>query len=94
MRYFDVAIVPFLTNAHTRGNDLLKFHDFLAMGKPLVSTDIGGARDLQELISIGKSSSAFLEKVENALCHQKEEEILKRKKQSTGKFLAYTDKGA
>lgn len=79
MRYFDVAIVPFLVNAHTKGNDLLKFHDFLAMGKPVVSTDIGGAKDLQELVSIAKSPSVFLEKLENALGHQKEEEILKRK---------------
>jgi glycosyltransferase involved in cell wall biosynthesis len=79
IRYFDVAIVPFLTNDHTKGNDLLKLHDFLAMGKPVVSTDIGGAKDLQELVSIAESPLAFLEKVENALCHQKEEEILKRK---------------
>ncbi len=79
IRYFDVAIVPFLVNAHTKGNDLLKFHDFLAMGKPVVSTDIGGARDLQELILIAESPSAFLEKLESALGHQNEEEILKRK---------------
>ncbi len=36
--YFDVAVVPFKINEHTKGNDLLKFHDFLAMGKPVVST--------------------------------------------------------
>jgi glycosyltransferase involved in cell wall biosynthesis len=79
MRYFDVAMVPFLVNAHTKGNDLLKLHDFLAMGKPVVCTDIGGAKDFQELVSIAKSPSAFLEKLENALRPQKEEEILKRK---------------
>ncbi len=79
MQYFDVAIVPFLVNDHTKGNDLLKFHDFLAMGKPVVSTDIGGAKDLQKLISIAKSPSAFLEKLEDALRRPKGEEILKRK---------------
>ncbi|MEX2493378.1 MAG: glycosyltransferase [Nitrospirales bacterium] len=79
IRYFDVAMVPFLTNDHTKGNDLLKFHDFLAMGKPVVSTDIGGASDLQELVSLANSPSAFLEKLEKALCHQQEESILKRK---------------
>jgi glycosyltransferase involved in cell wall biosynthesis len=82
IRYFDVAIVPFLVNAHTKGNDLLKFHDFLAMGKPVVSTDIGGARDLQDLVSIAESPSAFLAKVESALGHQNEEEILKRKRKA------------
>lgn len=79
MRYFDVAIVPFLVNAHTKGNDLLKFHDYLSMGKPVVCTDIGGARDLEEFLSIEKEPSAFLEKIEEALGHENEGKILKRK---------------
>ena len=67
LQYFDVAIVPFKINAHTKGNDLLKLHDFLAMGKPVVSTEIGGAKDLKDVIRIANSPSNFLEEIEKAL---------------------------
>jgi hypothetical protein len=80
MQYFDVAIVPFKINSHTMGNDLLKFHDFLAMGKPVVSTEIGGAEDLKDVIRIANSPSIFLEEIEKALCNETNDAILRRKK--------------
>lgn len=79
IRYFDVAIVPFEINEHTKGNDLLKFHDYLAMGKAVVSIEIGGASDLKDVISVAQRPSDFLEKVEKALMGSTPEDILKRK---------------
>jgi glycosyltransferase involved in cell wall biosynthesis len=80
LQYFDVAIVPFKINEHTKGNDLLKFHDFLAMGKPVVTTEIGGATDLADIVKIAQNPSEFLNLIENALLDENIEEILKRKK--------------
>ncbi|MCD4777918.1 MAG: glycosyltransferase [Desulfobacterales bacterium] len=80
IRYFDVAIVPFKINEHTKGNNLLKFHDYLAMGKPIVSTDMGGANDLRDVIRIAQRPSDFLEKVEKALSPDTFRDTLKRKK--------------
>ncbi len=77
--YFDVAIVPFKINVHTKGNDLLKFHDFLAMGKPIVSTEIGGANDIRDVIRIAQRSSDFLEEIEKALLDDNYDDVLKRK---------------
>ena len=54
IRYFNVAFVPFKTNEHTKGNDLLKLHDFLAMGKPIVSSGIGGANDLERVVMVAQ----------------------------------------
>ncbi len=79
IRYFDVAIVPFKINEHTKGNDLLKFHDFLAMGKPIVSTEIGGANDLKDVIRIAKRPSEFLEEIEKSLLCDNYDGVLKRK---------------
>jgi len=79
LRYFDVAIVPFKKNDHTLGNDLLKFHDYLAMGKPVVSTDIGGANDLKDVIRISFTKVDFLQQIEDALVNENSENILKRK---------------
>jgi ribosomal protein S8 len=83
LQYFDVAIVPFKKNEHTKGNDLLKFHDFLAMGKAVVSTKTGGASDLKNVIRIARGSSEFLEfleEIEKALCNETPEDVLRRKK--------------
>jgi hypothetical protein len=80
LQYFDVAIVPFKKNDHTKGNDLLKFHDFLAMGKTVVSTETGGAKDLKNVIRIAREPSEFLEEIEKALCNETPEDVLRRKK--------------
>jgi len=79
LRYFDVAIVPFKTNEHTMGNDLLKLHDFLAMGKPIVSTEIGGANDLNDVIKIASRPVDFLGQIEKALSSNMSGDVLKRK---------------
>ncbi len=78
-RYFDVAVVPFKVNDHTKGNDLLKLHDFLAMGTPIVSTRIGGADDLKNVIRVAQRPSDFMEEIEKALLDDNYDDILKRK---------------
>jgi len=79
VRYFDVAIVPFKINDHTKGNDLLKLHDYLAMGKPVVSTDIGGADDLRDVIRIAGGPSDFRDAIEESLRHDTQQDVSKRK---------------
>ena len=67
INYFDVCISPMLVNNHTRGNDLLKLHDYLAMGKPIVSTNIGGADDYKDIISVVHDHREFLFAIESEL---------------------------
>lgn len=79
LNYFNVAIVPFKINDHTKGNDLLKLHDYLAMGKPIVSTKIGGAEDLKDVVRIAQTPEEFLKEIEKALAHTSPDLIQKRK---------------
>ena len=79
MHYSDVTIVPFKLNNHTKGNDLLKLHDYLAMGKPIVSTKIGGAKDLKNVIKIAQRPPEFLEEIEKALLDNTSKDIIRRK---------------
>jgi len=79
IQYFDVAFVPFSNNENTKGNDLLKLHDFLAMGKPVVSTDIGGAKDLKEVIQVASTPFEFVEAIEKALHSDNDEDVVRRK---------------
>lgn len=79
IRYFNVAFVPFSQNENTKGNDLLKLHDFLAMGKPIVSSDIGGATDFKEVIWLAGTPIEFLAAIEQALHSDNEKEVARRK---------------
>ena len=67
LNYFQVTIVPFQINDHTKGNNLLKFHDYLAMGKPVVTTNIGGAEDLKDVVRIADTPAAFLSQIETCI---------------------------
>ena len=78
--YFQVTIVPFLVNEHTKGNNLLKLHDYLAMGKPVVTTNIGGAEDLRDVIRIADTPQTFLSQIEEALAKDSQQLVLNRKR--------------
>jgi glycosyltransferase involved in cell wall biosynthesis len=81
LQYFNVAIVPFQVNENTKGNDLLKLYDYLAMGKPVVSTNIGGAVDLKEVIRIAQTPQEFLKRIEEFLKnHCCEDDVAHRKR--------------
>ncbi len=80
LSYFQVTIVPFGVNEHTRGNNLLKFHDYLAMGKPVVTTNIGGAEDLGDVIRIADTPETFLARIEEALADDSQKLVQSRKK--------------
>lgn len=79
LNYIDLAIVPFKICEHTKGNDLLKYHDYLAMGKPVVSTDIAGAQDLADVISIAHTHQEFTQKMDQELQNNSPETVQKRK---------------
>ncbi|RKZ14823.1 hypothetical protein DRQ53_10565, partial [bacterium] len=67
IQYFNAAIIPFRLNEHTRGNDLLKFHDYLAMGKSIVTTNTGGAWKFGDLIHVAEDGPGFVEAIERAI---------------------------
>lgn len=46
LRHCDVALIPFLDNAHTRSSLPLKLWEYLAAGLPVVATPLPGLREL------------------------------------------------
>jgi len=78
IHYFDVAIIPFLINGHTKGNDLLKIHDYHAVGKPVVSTRIGGVDRFENLIYIASDTAAFTDSIRKAIAEDSDEKIRSR----------------
>lgn len=64
---FDVCIIPNRINQHTKGNDPIKIYDYLAVGKPVVSTRTAGVERVAEYIDIADTPEDFLAKIEDNL---------------------------
>jgi glycosyltransferase involved in cell wall biosynthesis len=67
MRAFDVCIVPHRITPFTESLNPLKLWEYLASGKPIVSTNIAGFREMSELVSIAADAAAFVELANKAL---------------------------
>ncbi len=60
LRQVDACIIPFVRNELTAGIYPLKINEYLAMGKPVVSTHFGDLSDFSNLISIAENQEEFL----------------------------------
>jgi glycosyltransferase involved in cell wall biosynthesis len=67
MKACDVALLPYLLNPSTAHIDSIKLYEYLACGKPVVSTDIPTARRFAQVIRIAQSPDGFVEAIEATL---------------------------
>jgi glycosyltransferase involved in cell wall biosynthesis len=71
LRSFDVCIVPYLKTAYTETVVPVKTNEYLAVGKPVVSTDLPTVREFNEqhhiLITAENEPNEFLAGIEAAL---------------------------
>lgn len=67
VKAFDVCLNPFKQNALTAAVNPLKIYEYLAAGKPTVSTDIAEVRALGDVVRLASSPEGFLEQIEPAL---------------------------
>jgi len=59
MRGFDVTITPHRMTAFTESLNPIKLWEYLAAGKPIVSTDVAGFRDYPQHVRIAATADAF-----------------------------------
>jgi glycosyltransferase involved in cell wall biosynthesis len=52
MRTFDVALIPYRDDDFNRGSNPVKFYEYLALGRPVVATDIPVLRRFGDVASI------------------------------------------
>lgn len=67
MRAMDVCMMPFPLNGITRYGDALKAYEYLAAGRPVVSTDVPAARRLAPAVAIAGTHGAFIAALRAAL---------------------------
>ncbi len=65
LRESQVALIPFKVNKLTERIDPLKVYEYLAAGVPVVSTPVGGVKNLPVLI--GRSADEFIQKIKEGI---------------------------
>ncbi|MDD4239005.1 MAG: glycosyltransferase, partial [Desulfotomaculaceae bacterium] len=67
LKGFDLALIPFKINELTRGVNPVKLYEYLAAGKPVVSSDLPEVCPFQPAIAVYRNQSEFLKKMEEEL---------------------------
>jgi len=60
LRRFDVALIPFRLNALTRAANPVKFYEYLAAGKPVVSSCLPELEPFRDLVYLAPDRKAFV----------------------------------
>lgn len=61
---FDVCLIPFVKNELTKGIYPLKINEYLAAGKPVVTTRFADLSDFETVVSIADDNDAFIKLVQ------------------------------
>ncbi len=78
VKAFDAAIIPYQLNDYTRGIFPLKFFEYLAAGKPVVSTPLPALRDYREIAYFADDATGFGQSLKQALAERDGVAALKR----------------
>ncbi len=73
----DVLIIPYHINEYTRGVFPLKFFEFLATGKPVVSIGLPALERYSDIVPVPKTQQGFMREVDMAV---KEEDTRKQQR--------------
>ena len=80
----DACLIPFVKNELTAAIYPLKINEYLALGKPVISTDFADLSDFTKLISVGKDSAAFIDQIKKELLYNNRLKAQKRIKFAKG----------
>ncbi len=70
MYQFDILMLPHLITPFTESLDPIKIYEYLATGKPVVSTPVSGARDYSQYIYLASDAEGFIKQVESGLLEE------------------------
>jgi len=71
MRSFDVCMVPHLMTPFTESLNPIKLWEYLAAGKPVVSTNVAGFRDFMDMLFVSDNVDEFILALSTALTADK-----------------------
>ncbi len=78
MHACDVCLMPYAHNAWTENINPLKLYEYLATGKPIVSTGIPAVRDFRDVVKIEDNVEAFIRAIQRALDEDDPDAVARR----------------
>jgi glycosyltransferase involved in cell wall biosynthesis len=78
LKAFDVALIPYVIGGHTLTVYPLKLHEYLAAGRPVVTTGLPELRAFPGVVRIGENYNHFVEQVRAAISDNGLAAIVKR----------------
>jgi glycosyltransferase involved in cell wall biosynthesis len=78
LKAVDVGIIPYKINENSQSISPLKLYDYLAMGKPIVTTDFTAAHEFKDFIRISDTKEEFVLNIQEALETDNNELYVKR----------------
>jgi glycosyltransferase involved in cell wall biosynthesis len=79
MKYFDVCAIPFKVNEFTMKIYPTKFHQYLAAGKPVVSSPLPDLQAFKPWVDFYTDAKEMEEKIDRAIREDSEEKALERR---------------
>ncbi len=79
VKSFDVCIAPFKQNMLTQTVNPLKVYEYLAAGKPVVTTPMAELQKINDVLYIADTQEKFLSYIELAIKEDSSEKILSRR---------------
>jgi teichuronic acid biosynthesis glycosyltransferase TuaH len=65
MKKIDIAIIPHKVNEFTNSMNPLKLFEYLASGKPVITTGVAGTEDVSEYIYLANSKDEFVKTIKD-----------------------------
>ena len=90
MARFDVCIVPHQRSEFMDSLNPIKLWEYLAAGKPMVSTDVAGFRDYPQWVRLANDAPSFVAACRAALCEIGTAEGEKLKRERRAEALAHS----
>ncbi|SHI69520.1 Glycosyltransferase involved in cell wall bisynthesis [Geosporobacter subterraneus DSM 17957] len=90
IKAFDVCINPFRKSNLTKNVSPLKFYEYLATGKPIVTVDMPAVQSFGDCVMISKDEDEFLENIGQAL--RQDNDGLKQKRIEKGRESSWDKK--
>jgi glycosyltransferase involved in cell wall biosynthesis len=78
LKAFDACLIPYTLTENKRLADPLKFYEYLAAGKPIVSKRLAGLAPFSDLVSFATDADEWIAAIADALRHDSPDRIARR----------------
>lgn len=79
--HFDVCMIPFVMNRLTQATNPVKVYEYLATGKPVVSTELPELHTMRQYVCLADGAEAFEQAIRQALEEKDDLSLIEKRRQ-------------